>query len=438
MIRRQDVVDPFEVQILHVYNRCVRRAFICGYDPISGNDYSHRKEWLQQRMEYLIGIFAFDIATFAIMSNHFHCVLRSRPDIVATWSDEEVARRNMKLQGKVWFRSDGSDRATAAKEIKRIINDPEELQRIRRKLSDISSFMSYFDEHIAKRSNREDEVTGAFWEGVFGCKVLEDEESILACMAYVDLNPIRAMMAESLEESEYTGIFERIGELRRQLATEGIPVSNSLPLKTNSRFEVEDWGTDPVKQTMMSTPVETGTTEQRISIEADITLPKELAIPAATPIPAELTISTEHTTPVDLAVMVNRFPEVNSVTGGGDFDTHQWERQNQGRIGWLSPIELAATGDGLDIDPSGRRCSRKGFLPISLLKYLEIVEWAGREQRDDKRGSISESLEPIFQRLGFSSTGFLASMLQFAEKDRYFRCTERQGIPERPFASSAS
>ena len=182
---------------------------------------------------------------------------------------------------------------------------------------------------------------------------------------------------------------------------------------------------------MVSAPIETAAAERRTSIEADIALPKEFDCPAETPILAE------HATPEELAALANGSPEVNSVTGADYFDTHQWERQNGGRIGWLSPIELAATSDGLDIDPSGRRCSRKGFLPISLLKYLEIVEWAGRQQRDNKRGSISASLEPIFQRLGFSSTGFLVSMLRFADKDRYFRRTERQGIPERPFATSA-
>ncbi len=149
MIRRCEVVDPTQVQVLHVYNRCVRRAFLCGVDSVSGRDYSHRKDWLQSRMEYLVGIFAFDIATFAIMSNHFHMVLRSRPDIVAGWSDEEVALRNMRLQGKVWFRADGSPRRTAEAEVKRIVGDPVELQRIRRKLSDLSSLMSYFDESIA-------------------------------------------------------------------------------------------------------------------------------------------------------------------------------------------------------------------------------------------------------------------------------------------------
>lgn len=83
---------------------------------------------------------------------------------------------------------------------------------------------------------------------------------------------------------------------------------------------------------------------------------------------------------------------------------------------------------------SGRRPSYKGFLPISLLKYLEIVEWAGRQRRADKRGAIPHSLQPIFDRIGFSSTGFLESMMQFAGREKYFELTERRGQPEQSFA----
>ena len=216
---RSYVVDPCSVQVLHVFNRCVRRTFLFGVDSVSGRDYSHRKEWIRQRLEFLTGIFAFDIATYAVMSNHFHLLVRSRPDIVASWTDEEVAIRNLRLQGKAWFRRDGTLRKSAAAEIERIVGNPDEIQRLRRKLSDLSSLMSYFDRNLATRANQEDEVTGAFWEGTYRAELIHDEASLLACLSYIDLNPIRALMAASLEESDYTGAFDRIAELRSQLAT---------------------------------------------------------------------------------------------------------------------------------------------------------------------------------------------------------------------------
>ena len=76
---RSSTVDPSTQQTLHVFNRCVRRAFLCGLDRVSGTDYSHRKDALRDRMEYLAGLFAFDIATYAIMSNHFHYVFTQSP-----------------------------------------------------------------------------------------------------------------------------------------------------------------------------------------------------------------------------------------------------------------------------------------------------------------------------------------------------------------------
>ena len=90
---RCEIVGDDEVAVLHVFSRCVRRAFLCGVDPLTGACYDHRKQFIQDRLEALAGVFAIDVMAYAIMSNHFHLVLRTRPDIVAQWSDEEVARR---------------------------------------------------------------------------------------------------------------------------------------------------------------------------------------------------------------------------------------------------------------------------------------------------------------------------------------------------------
>ena len=94
---RGEVVDPTEVQVLHCVQRCVRRAFLCGKDPLSGKDYEHRRLWIRRRLEFLASVFAIDCLTFSVMHNHLHLVLRSRPDVLATWTDEEVASRWLRL-----------------------------------------------------------------------------------------------------------------------------------------------------------------------------------------------------------------------------------------------------------------------------------------------------------------------------------------------------
>ena len=211
-VNRREVLADDEVQVVHCVNRCVRRGFLCGKDPFTGQDYEHRRQWIRDRLEFLAGVFGIDVLGFAVMSNHLHCVLRSRPDVVATWSDDEVARRwwNLFPRRK---NEDGSPAEPTETDLNMIRNDAAVLAERRARLSSISWFMRCTSEVIARRANHEDECTGRFWEGRFRAQVLPDEAAIAACMAYVDLNPIRAGLAETPEASEYTSAQERIADV---------------------------------------------------------------------------------------------------------------------------------------------------------------------------------------------------------------------------------
>jgi hypothetical protein len=112
--------------------------------------------------------------------------------------------------------ADGSPAELEPQEIAALVADSEALAEHRRRLSSLSWWMRSLCEPMARRANREDRVTGRFWEGRFKSQALLDESAILACSIYVDLNPIRARLAETPETSEFTGAFERI--LARQAA----------------------------------------------------------------------------------------------------------------------------------------------------------------------------------------------------------------------------
>ncbi len=161
---RKTLIDPNQIQIVHVWNRCVRRAFLCGQDPLTGKDFEHRRQWARNRLEQLASVFAIDCITFSIMSNHTHQILRSRPDIVESWDDREVALRWLRLGSKRNRRSNDLVEPTEF-EISQLTNNPERLSEIRVRLSDVSWWMRYFSHYIACRSNQEDEVTARSFLG---------------------------------------------------------------------------------------------------------------------------------------------------------------------------------------------------------------------------------------------------------------------------------
>ena len=207
-IPRKELIEETEVGIYHCINRCVRRAFLCGQDALTGKNFDHRKVWIRERLEFLAGQFSIEVCGFAVMSNHLHLVLRNRPDIVSNWSDEEVARRWWNL-----FPGRKEENKQPAKpnkhELAALMADKEAVQERRRRLSSLSWFMRCLAEPIARQANREDECTGRFWEGRYKCQRLLDEAAVLACSVYVDLNPIRAGVAKTPETSEFTSGYER-------------------------------------------------------------------------------------------------------------------------------------------------------------------------------------------------------------------------------------
>jgi hypothetical protein len=206
---RSAYVKDGQEGVFHCFCRCVRRAFLCGYDPVTHRDFSHRKTLLLDRLRHLAAIFAIDVCAYAIMANHFHLILRTRPDIVASWSDLEVATRWLTLFPHYNHKEDKVE-PPSDMQISALANDPQRIAELRKRLSSLSWFMGRLNEFIARAANKEDDVKGRFWESRFKCIALLDDAAIAACMAYVDLNPIRAGQAATPEESDFTSIQERI------------------------------------------------------------------------------------------------------------------------------------------------------------------------------------------------------------------------------------
>jgi hypothetical protein len=292
-VTRSEIFSPHDVSILHVIARVCRRCFLFGKDPLTGKTFDHRKAWIENQIKIQAANFGIDLLAFSLMSNHFHQVLRSRPDVVKTWDDSEVARRWLMICPK---RKDdqGNAMQPTDSELDKIRNSSCEVEKIRTRLSDVSWWMRILCQRIGMRANREDKEVGKFFQGRFKAVRLLDEEAILACSVYVDLNPIRAAIAESIEGSYYTS-----GKLRCESAKVE-PVSADRP------------------------------------------------------------------------------------------------------DAFLSPIciEESKTNNGSSCKEGSKRCSDKGFLPLSSLDYLQLLDLTARLNKTGSRGATPEELPPLLERLG--------------------------------------
>jgi REP element-mobilizing transposase RayT len=206
---RSKYIKEDQIGSFHCFARCVRRAFLCGFDAQTQRDFSHRKALLLERLRHLAAIFAVEVCAYAILANHYHLILRIRPDIVALWSNIEVATRWLMLFPPCRAKR-GSPTPPTEEEINALAACPERIAQLRKRLCSLSWFMGRLNEFIARIANKEDDVKGRFWESRFKCQALLDEAAIAACMVYVDLNPIRAGLADTPEESDFTSIQERI------------------------------------------------------------------------------------------------------------------------------------------------------------------------------------------------------------------------------------
>ncbi|MFM4705324.1 transposase [Aeromonas bivalvium] len=245
-IARSRQISLQDTPYYHVVSRCVRRAFLCGEDAHSGQSYEHRRQWVVDKLGQLSRLFAIGINAYAVMSNHYHLVLKVEADIAASWSEREVAERWAALflwppLVRRWYQGES-------------LIEPElvVVQHLitlwRERLHSISWFVRLLNENLARQANREDGCKGHFWEGRFKSQALLTESAVLACMAYVDLNPIRAAIADRPEESDYTSIKQRLDDpstsdilppLLLPFASQGKP--DGLPYAFIDYLMLVDW-----------------------------------------------------------------------------------------------------------------------------------------------------------------------------------------------------
>ncbi|MDN3679932.1 transposase [Vibrio tapetis subsp. quintayensis] len=222
---------------------------MCGDDELTGKSYHHRRDWIEKKMYALSAIYCIDICSYAIMSNHYHLVVHvdkneakqlSLSDVVMRWEKAH------KLPVIIARWQEGTLVSKAERDACELI-----IEQWRSRLFDLSWFMKELNHGIACQANKEDNCTGHFWESRFKSQALLDESALAAAMVYVDLNPVRAGVAKTLETSDFTSIKHRLKSLERnQRTTPGLAVfiGNSshesvkgIPFRLIDYIELVDW-----------------------------------------------------------------------------------------------------------------------------------------------------------------------------------------------------
>lgn len=151
---RRQLIDAEATPYYHVINRCVRRAFLCGEDVLTGRSYEHRRGWIVDKIKALSAVFCIDICAYVVMSNHYHLVLKIDTGTLNSLSAKEVIARWTTLfsghpVASKFLRGDSLN------EGERILLDSL-LPKWQERLGSISWFMRCLNEEIARKANRED------------------------------------------------------------------------------------------------------------------------------------------------------------------------------------------------------------------------------------------------------------------------------------------
>jgi REP element-mobilizing transposase RayT len=363
---RRDIVDNVRVGVYHCIARCVRRAFLCGIDTYSGRDHSHRKARVLDRLCHLAGLFGIEVCGYAIMSNHLHLVLRNRPDSVEQWSDAEVALRWRKLFP---VRDDVTGKPAEPDDcdLEMLTADADRLAILRQRLSSLSWFMRCLCEWVARAANLEDGSAGRFWAGRFKSQPLLDEAALLACSVYVDLNPVRAGIATTPEESQFTSGCDRI------LSFAGTPVGSP---SANDESSVEP-------------------ADRPDAWLCELTLRETGVVPEIGQ--AELSQAAQS-----ISIALDE-PSASELVNAAE------RRVRAGCSATVSAVLLKAGST----QPLAARASDQGFLPIEIKNYVMLLDWTGRELRRDKRGALPDDLAPILERLGVDRANWVDTVRDF-------------------------
>lgn len=183
-IARNKQICLTSTRYYHCANSCVKRAYLCGFDPHTQKNLDHRREWFDEILQKLTTAFCIDVAALSITSNRYRLLVKINADQVSTLSDIEIIDRWNKIYSIPTY-ADYYRRGYTLTESQEK-NLASDILLWRSELANLSRFMGYLNEKIARRANKEDACTGRFWESRFKSNAVKDAEVLLRTMLYAD------------------------------------------------------------------------------------------------------------------------------------------------------------------------------------------------------------------------------------------------------------
>jgi REP element-mobilizing transposase RayT len=180
MPRQPRMIVEGESAVYHVMSRTALEGFVLG---------SVEKDYLLQLIKHFSSVYFAEILGFAIMGNHFHIVVRMH--IGEEYSDDEICKRF-----GLYYQNDKKKRAPM----------PNQLPALREKWGKLSEFMKEIKQAFSRFYNKRHKRRGFFWSDRFKSVLVENGEALVNCLAYVDLNPVRAGIVVRPDEYRWNSL----------------------------------------------------------------------------------------------------------------------------------------------------------------------------------------------------------------------------------------
>ena len=402
---RRDIVREGEIGIYHTWSRCVQRAFLCGRDPVTGIDFDYRRDWIKSLLQYQASVFAVDVGNYSILSNHQHLIARTRPDLAAQWSDEEVAWR-WNLAWPSWIGGQWV-REPTDEEIREILIKPERIPQLRANLASLSWFMARWKEPIARLANGEMDRKGHFYEQRFGSREIMDDAANLCCNIYVDLNQIKAGMARSLMESNCSAVQDRLQAWRKEEAQASVETFHTN--SSDGSFSLETGDVERLLADCFLAPIGDQSPPLLAEVLSRRGLPDSVAAATAPESAVQSPTAPTESTNTEIAESLpsasviecpaeTSAPAVSSdvavsVTSGSTTTVQaRSSAGGQGRPPLIRPVPTRKIHERLQ-SRRRKRASDHVYLGIPRRQYLEIVRWTA-EQSLTERTAETQSRPP--------------------------------------------